>query len=371
MLGRVFPAVNGIIRQLRADTPTYVHRLLTTAAGRILLAFLLLYLLLIQLCKHAFYRDPTSLFFDPSRAYEHVYSVHRQQQADDFIQAANTSVNKPPLGDPHPTMCLGIATVERPGEQYVRSAIGSLMHGLTLSERSQIHTVILIGHTDPYQHPIYHEPWLEHTSDNILTYNTSNETQLALLVQWEKEKDYRRKAIFDYTYLLSTCLSTTSAPWIAMIEDDTLAVAGWYPRTLAALALLADAPNDDEWLYLRLFFTEKFFGWNAEFWPTYLVSSIGIVAAVGAFLLALRRFRYHTLISNSTILTICFIYTPALIILYFLAGRLSMRPLSPGVHEMPNYGCCAQGMVFSSRTAATVVDKLKEKESGFVDMILE
>lgn len=368
MIWRIRPAVHSLTHLTRTETPIYVHQLLTTAAGRTFLGFLLLYLLLIQLCRHAFYRDPTSAFFDPSRAYEHVYSRQRQRQAEDFIQAAKSSANNYSLSGPNPTMCLGIATVERSGEQYVRSAYGSFMEGLTEDERKQIYTVILIGHTDPQQHPIYHEIWLENTSDKVLTYNTSNTTQFDLLVKWERDKDYRRKAIFDYTFLLEACIDTGAA-WIAMIEDDTLAVKGWYQRAMTALDV-ADSKSTD-WLYLRLFFTEQFLGWNSEFWPTYLLSSISIVATVAISLLALRRLRHPTSISNATILTACFVHTPACIWLYFLAGKVSMRPLPTGVYEMPNYGCCAQGMVFSSPVAAKVVDKLKEKESGFVDMILE
>lgn len=368
MLRTAYTNLHLLPRRMRSDTPIYVHRLLTTVAGRTFLSFLLLYLLLIQLCRHAFYRDPTSAFFDPSRAYEHVYSMQRQRQATDFIQAANSSVKKNPLGGPQTTMCLGIATVKRPDEQYVRPAFGSLLEGLAEDERKHIHTVVLIGHTDPQQHPIYHETWLENTSDKVLTYDTSNTTQFDLLVKWEKDKDYRRKAIYDYIYLLETCIQSGAA-WITMVEDDTVAVKGWYPRAMAALDV-ADSKSTD-WLYLRLFFTEKFFGWNTEFWPTYLLSSVTIVAAVAVLLLALRRLRYHTIISDGVILTACFVYTPAFILLYFMAGKLSMHPLPPGVHEMPNYGCCAQGMVFPSPVAARVVDKLRQKEVGFVDMILE
>ncbi|KAL8950796.1 MAG: hypothetical protein Q9183_007502, partial [Haloplaca sp. 2 TL-2023] len=91
----------------------------------------------------------------------------------------------------------------------------------------------------------------------ILTYEISNTTQFDLLVQWEKDKDYRRKAVFDYTYVLESCIYTDAA-WIAMVEDDTIAVRGWYPRVMNALDV-ADSKSID-WLYLRLFFTEKFFG---------------------------------------------------------------------------------------------------------------
>ncbi|KAL8768202.1 MAG: hypothetical protein Q9209_005511 [Squamulea sp. 1 TL-2023] len=356
------------LHRLRTNIPIYVQQLITTTAGRTLLIFLVFYLLLVQACRHAFYRDPTSAFFDPSRAYERIYSLQRQQQAVSFIQAANISVEEHRHPASKVRMCLGIATVERPGEQYIRPAFGSLMEGLTEDERKHIHTVVLIGHTDPQRHPIYHEPWLENLSDKVLTYNMSNEDQFELLVKWERHKDFRRKVIFDYTFLLETCIQSGAA-WVAMVEDDTLAVKGWYPRTMAALDV-ADSKSTD-WLYLRLFFTEQFFGWNSEFWPTYLLSSLSIVAAIAALLMGLRRLRYHTAISNWTIYTACFVCTPACILLYFMAGRLSMRPLPSGVHEMPNFGCCAQGMVFSSPAATRVAAKLKEKELGFVDMILE
>ncbi|KAL8819103.1 MAG: hypothetical protein Q9223_002398 [Gallowayella weberi] len=363
------------------NLPTSLSRLLTTIPGRTLLIFLFLYLLLGQYCRYAFYRDPTSAFFDPSRAYEHIYSLQRQRQADTFIQAANgtSARNGSRVNGPGATMCLGIATVERPGEQYVHLALGSLMAGLTEDERNHLYAVILIGHTDPERHPIYHEPWLETLSDKVLTYDALPKEQFELLLQWEQEKDYRRKAIFDYTHLLETCLRSGAA-WIAMIEDDTIAVAEWYPRTLAALDVASS--KGFEWLYLRLFFTEQFLGWNRESWPTYLLASLSTVLGVATALLALQRiqlryYRHHhhhgasCIISNGTIFTLSLICTPAFILLYFLAGKLSMRPLLPGVHEMPNYGCCAQGLVFSPASAARAVPKLKEKELGFVDMILE
>ncbi|KAL8932976.1 MAG: hypothetical protein Q9216_006583 [Gyalolechia sp. 2 TL-2023] len=359
-----------LIRRIRTEFLVCIHRLLTTVAGRIFLSFLLLYLSLIQVCRYAFYRDPTSTFFDPSRAYEHIYSLQRQQEANAFIQAFNDSSsnndNKAPSSEI--TTCLGMTTVERSGEQYIRSAFGSLLEGLAEDERRRLYTIVLIAHTEPERHPVYHEPWLRELVDNILTYDKLNTEQLDLLKEWEQEKDYRRKAIFDYTYLLETCIDSGAA-WIAMVEDDTLAVKGWYPRTMAALDV-ADSKSID-WLYLRLFFTEEFFGWNSEFWPTYLLASVSIVTAVGLSLWTLRIFVLHRSVSNWTILTACFVYTPACIVLYFMAGRTSMLPMAAGVHEMPNFGCCAQGFVFSSTAAARVVSKLKEIERGFVDMIIE
>ncbi|KAL8955678.1 MAG: hypothetical protein Q9183_006560 [Haloplaca sp. 2 TL-2023] len=184
----------------------------------------------------------------------------------------------------------------------------------------------------------------------------------------EEEKDYRRKAIFDYTYLLNKCVDTGAA-WVAMIEDDTLAVAGWFSRAMRALDI-ADSKSTD-WLYLRLFYTEEFLGWNSENWPTYLLASLSLAFAIAALLGVIRHSRSHIPISNTTIFITCFVCLPAWILLYFLAGRLSMRPLASGVHEMPKYGCCGQGFIFPSRAAVRVVTKLQERQLGFVDMILE
>ncbi|KAL8951776.1 MAG: hypothetical protein Q9222_002267 [Ikaeria aurantiellina] len=358
-----------LLRQYNPRILTLIHHLLTTATGRTLLVFTLLYLLLIQHCRQTFYRDPTSFFFDPHRGYERIYSGHRQRQAESFIQNANFSFKNAsiPLNQ-NPTMCIGIATVERSGDQYVPRTMGSLLDGLTEEERRQIHTIVLIAHTDPHRHPSYAEPWLHNLASRILLYDTADMKQLEQLKEMEKDKDYRRKAIFDYTYLMKTCIDS-GASWVAMIEDDTLAVSGWYPRTIKALDD-ADAKSA-AWLYLRLFFTEEFFGWNSEYWPQYLLSSFLIVAMVGGILLLLRQVQHLVPLANGTILTLTFLCTPACILLYFMAGRLSMRPMDPGVREMPNFGCCAQGLVFSLTSAAQALAKLNEKGFGFVDMILE
>lgn len=269
-------------------------------------------------------------------------------------------------------MCVGIATVGRDGEQYVRSTIGSLLDGLTPKERGEIYFLVLIAHTAPHVHPIYGEQWLTNVVDKVLLYDVS-QTQMTDLMAWEKDKDYRKKAIFDYTYVLQRC-QDTGAQWIAMIEDDTLAVDGWYPKAMEALQIADEQhspSNEMDWLYMRLFFTEEFLGWNSEEWPRYVVGSFGVVGMVATVLLLIRRFAFEKTITNTVITVICFLCTPACILLYFLAGRLSMQPLSPGVYQMPKFGCCAQGFVFSHRMAPKVIARLAQKREGFVDEIIE
>ncbi|KAL6716992.1 hypothetical protein ACLMJK_004906 [Lecanora helva] len=348
-----------------------VLRWARSPAAVALAAFFFLYLGVIQYCSYYFYRDPTSAFFDPTRGYERRYSLARQEEADRLIQSNSSAV--PSSKTPRkPQMCVGIATVGRDEEQYITSMIGSLLEGLSGTERSEVYLAVLIAHTNPDEHPIYGEQWLTDSVDKVLLYDV-NQKQKDDLMAWEKEKNYRKKAVFDYTYVLQRCRET-GARWIAMIEDDTLAVKGWYPKAIKALETadsLHPTTNEKDWLYMRLFFTEEFLGWNTEEWPRYLAGSVGVAGMVGMVLLLVRQFLFDTVITNAVVAFICLVLTPACIMLYFFAGRLSMQPLHPGVYEMPKFGCCAQGLVFSHRMAPKVVSRLAQVREGFVDEIIE
>ena len=336
-----------------------------------LIALLFIYLALVRYCSYVFYRDPTSAFFDPVRGYERKYSIQRQEQANLFIHNSSHS-GFPSAKANDIKMCIGIATVNRDEEQYVRSTIGSVLDGLNPQERQEIFLAVLIAQTDPHVHPIYGEQWLTNVVDKVLLYDVSQE-QMADLIAWEQEKDYRKKAIFDYIYMLQRC-QDTGAQWITMIEDDTLAVNGWYRSAIEALATADDqhsAADEDDWLYMRLFFTEEFLGWNSEEWPRYVAGSVGVTGFVAMVLLLVRRCVYEAHITNKLIAVICLACTPAYILLYFLAGRLSMQPLSPGVYQMPKFGCCAQGLVFSHRMVPKVIARLAQKEEGFADELIE
>lgn len=335
------------------------------------LAFFLIYLALIRYCSLAYYRDPTSAFFDPVRGYEPRYSAERQNDADAFVGNANltTLVHATPQD---PKMCIGIATVAREQDQYVRRTIGSLIDGLEPSEREQIFLVVLIAHTDPHMHPIYGEPWLTNVADKTLLYDV-NQERLQSLIDWEINKDYRKKALFDYTYVLQRCVNA-GTQWITMIEDDTLAVDGWFPRAMEALQKADEQHQTTEamdWLYLRLFYTEEFLGWNSEEWRGYFAASIAVSGMTGMALLLIRQFIFEKTITNSVIAIACLVCAPACISLYFMAGRLSMQPPLPGVYQMPKFGCCAQGLVYSNEIASKVIARLSQVREGYVDQIVE
>ena len=352
--------LGGVLRWLRSRPATSAF-----------LFFSLVYLALIRYCSQSYYRDPTSAFFDPNRGYEPRYSTERQNDADNFIRHANLTTYIQ-ITPEEPKMCVGIATVAREQDQYVRRTIGSLTDGLEPNERKQIFLIVLIAHADPQMHPIYGEPWLTKVADKTLLYDVSH-GRLQKLRDWETNKDYRQKAVFDYTYVLQRCVDA-GTQWIAMIEDDTLAVEGWFSRTMEALQKADEQhPTTEEmdWLYLRLFYTEEFLGWNAEEWRRYLAASIAIAGMTGMALLLIRQFVFEKTITNSVIAIACLVCAPACISLYFMAGRLSMHPPLPGIYRMPKFGCCAQGLVYSHKMASQVVNRLSRVREGYVDQIVE
>lgn len=269
-------------------------------------------------------------------------------------------------------MCIGIPSIAREGESYIGTTVGSLLAGLNATQRAELHIVVLIAHALPSKHPVFQEAWLEDTVDDVLTYDVSQPV-LSNLTRWEKDRDFGFKGLFDYVYTLQHC-ANTGAQWVTMLEDDTIAVEGWYSRTLEALSYVVDQykdSQDSDWLYLRLFFTEEFLGWNIENLPTYIMVSSATMTMVGVSLLFIRRFAFIRHLTDSYIIIAIFIYVPASILLYFAAGRLTVQPLNPGVHQMPRYGCCAQGLVYSSTTALRVANYLTQKKEGFVDEFLE
>ena len=271
-------------------------------------------------------------------------------------------------------MCIGIPTVARDGpEQYVRSTVGSLLVGLNAAERNEIYLTVLIAHTLPHIHPISHEQWFESAVDNVLYYNMSQQQQTNIITSWEKDKAFAKKGLYDYIYTLQHC-TETGAQWVTMIEDDTLAAEGWYPRAIHALEradYYHQGGSYNDWLYLRLFFTEEFLGWNMEELPIYSLAAAGMMTIVAVCLLVIRRHVLSRYFTDSIVLSFTFIYTPALIALYFAAGRLTVLPLAPGVREMPRFGCCAQGLVFPREMAIRTVSYLKTRGEGFVDEFLE
>ena len=89
---------------------------------RVLLVFFATLLLVLQWGRWNYYRDPLSIFFDESRAYTRWYSVLREQQARQFIDATSQAVaagtgDEPVKAGPEPRICASFTTVSRNVEQ--------------------------------------------------------------------------------------------------------------------------------------------------------------------------------------------------------------------------------------------------------------
>ncbi|CAD0101450.1 unnamed protein product [Aureobasidium mustum] len=161
-----------------------------TPAGRALGLTVVLWLITFFYCKHKFWRDPHSAFFDSSTVYDQGYSNVRSQEGLNFLSQAKPMIDIP---SPDPVICAGIVTVRRNPIQYLNKTIGSMLAGLTDEERSAIHIRLLFAETEPQMHPDYHQRWLGHL-ESAETYNVTSES-LAHLRELEEARDFYEKGV--------------------------------------------------------------------------------------------------------------------------------------------------------------------------------
>lgn len=359
-----------------------------------------LYYIAKQYARVNFYRDPTSQYFDSSRAYDRMYTAVRTAQADAFINGSATHTFHRTVSTP-PYLCIGMLTVARPGGfVYFRTSIGSLLEGLTQEERNGIYLMPFITHTDPTKHPVYPEPWLRNVVDRILMYNESErltKEQFDHIKELEAERDRtgqpdREKHMFDYGLLLKQCMDT-NATYVAVMEDDVLAVDGWYHRTRAAIKDIerkearrgikdCKPPIHSLYFhhtpvltppvfYLRLFYTEKLLSWDPTEYKSLLrwALFLTIFVPTSTFLIlrktSLMRKHGYLLFAFVNISIFLFTYY------FFTSGAISMLPMSHGTHEMPKHGCCAQGIVYPKTKIPMLTKWYEENRIGFVDTLAE
>lgn len=210
--------------------------------------------------------------------------------------------------------------------------------------------------------------------DEAFTYNLTQENH-TLLQEWENSRNFAQKGVFDYVYGLQHCLNTTMSPYIAMFEDDVIFADSWLSYTLSNLAELEKrlATKPQDWLFLRLFNQERSTAWasrtiggNHEF---AIAAAIAIPLIVLVLVLRTRYPILHRYMDNWTLAIVCFIIIPAFIVFFYQAGKASMLPPHPGVRAEP-FGCCSQGLIFPRSTAASILDILRERGSGQVDLML-
>lgn len=200
---------------------------------RYLVFFLTLYACIVLYLRRACWRDPTSVFFQPENAHVPGYSTTRISQANSYIE--ETLFTSPAKWNPssRPKICIGLASVQREGISYLKSTVGSLQEGLSRQERESLYFVALLAHTDQTQHQEYAQPWLMETVDRLPTYHDDPD-RLSLARRLELDGSHNLKARFDYSIVLEEC-AKVNPMFTMMVEDDVVAIDGWYHRTLEAL----------------------------------------------------------------------------------------------------------------------------------------
>lgn len=209
-----------------------------------LLGFLLLYSFVALYLSHRCFRDPSSIFFRPEHARVLSYSAFRKAQANKFAsqQAALQQPVKWAGGGSTPTppqLCVAIGSVSRHGFSYLKETLGSVLEGLDERERKQIYVVVFLAHSNQSQHEDFGQPWLQNMADSLPTYNERNATLMGLVKDLEIANDYpahARKQKIDFSVLLGECARVNPA-YTMTLEDDVIAVDGWYHRVVDALKI--------------------------------------------------------------------------------------------------------------------------------------
>ena len=220
----------------KASGPDRTRRLLTSY--HFFFLFLLCYFLLFQYCRSSYYRDPTSYFFDPERAYAPGYSERRKEEAATFVLEDLDHPNIRLSNDSPPKLCVGIASIAREGVQYLHYSTGSVLHGLSEEERQEIVLVTLLAHANSSKHPDASSVWLPNAADQVLDYSAPFEKEEYVQSLDGVEGKQKEKSLFDYAHLLEAC-KATGADFVFIMEDDTVAAEGWYRRTRQGLQAIA------------------------------------------------------------------------------------------------------------------------------------
>ena len=342
-------------------------------------AFWLLWLVLLFISYLYSYDDPSSIFYNPHRAYRQRFSRVRATEATAFLQ---NPLPKADVAKAHERLlCIGVPSVNRTSRSFLPYTIATLTDTLTPEERATIHLVVLLANRPSENHFAYGQAWLEGIADEVLIYdqaeNPAYRTIPFDLYNGQARGDERVENMrLDHSALVETCRKHGSS-YFALVEDDIIASRDWFQKFKLGMDSLEKkgTKSNKDWIYLRLFYSEIFMGWNKEEWPLYLKNIFLVYAAAFSILLFGRRCFNATQRHTILMALVLGVWMPAAIGLYFAAGRLSVSRLNlfpSKVREMPRYGCCAQGMVFPRRHLEALQNLFRDPPYDFPgDMILE
>lgn len=331
------------------------------------------WLCLFRYCQLNSYNDHSSFFYRRKDAFVPSYSRVREREADDYLSGLeskatpyNTRLGGGSRVDTHESddtapFCMGIPTLRRDKEQFLPRTLASLVDNLDKKEREQLGIITLISDEKATRNKAFGKPWLSALADKVLVHEGIEASLIekngySTVPKTGVIKPMNEHVKRDYENLVRIC-RYRDADYFILVEDDVIASRDWFPRMRAALKEIEDS-GDQNWLYLRLFYSETIHGWNSEEWPIYIryilavyVSVAGLIFVTHCFLRRKPMMRNPNTSRTLRLIaaSILVVWMPVFTTLYFMAGRLLVNPYRPGVREMPNYGCCSQGLVVPAR----------------------
>ncbi|KNB18108.1 hypothetical protein FOXG_15744 [Fusarium oxysporum f. sp. lycopersici 4287] len=256
------------------------------------------------------YDDPSSFFYKSRIAFNRRYSALREKQVDAYLEREIFPVahkQRTEVQVDNEFLCIGIPSINRTTSGFLAHTVGSLVDTLTPNERNQIHIVVLLADKDPTKHFAYGKDWLFGLADDVLVYSNDSKTESKLNykvlphdVRGMGRSDDRVENIrLDHSVLFEAC-RRRDPTYFALIEDDIIASPDWFTRFKKGVIEVEQKATDahKDWMYLRLFYSEIFMGWNNEEIFDYLkVVILGYTALIACLLLALRcRQRRHKVV---------------------------------------------------------------------------
>lgn len=228
-----------------------------------LLGFLILYSLIAIYLRKICYRDPSSIFWRPEESRLLSYSLFRQAQARRLTDHAERYELTKWDNTTAPQLCVGIGSVSRHGFSYLRQTLGSVLEGLDELERRQIYVVVFLAHSNQSEHEDSAAAWLRNMADSLPSYPGDPEL-LELVEELEGDDAYpahARKQKIDYSVLLDECTKVNPA-YTMTLEDDVVALDGWFHRTMSALTTAARKTQEMGREHCTLY---PFWPWPASF----------------------------------------------------------------------------------------------------------
>ncbi|KAL3962358.1 hypothetical protein ACCO45_003881 [Purpureocillium lilacinum] len=296
-------------------------------ASRANAAFWLAWLCVVVWCYFNNYDDPSSIFYDRAKAYRQRFSTVRTAEVDRFL--AQTSFAAPASRSEQPLLCVGIPSINRTTESFLEHTVGSLIDTLTPKERELVYVVVLLADRPRRATP------------RAALGNATNYHATPYEVRGEPRGDGRVENMrLDHSVLVERC-HAKKTPYFALVEDDVVASRDWFRRFRDAIPYVESEAQKtgQDWIYTRLFYSELFMGWNAEEWLTYAEVVFGVYAVLLLVFLELRRrhkigpsgpsAKGTTREFNFMAALVFCLWMPALIALFFMAGRISLHRLNP------------------------------------------